>query len=224
MEDIPNNYDAWDIDSFHLEKQEHLAFKNVRVLENGPLRGVLGADISRGGTTINVKISLDAVAASMGPDARSLIRFDATVDWRASHTILKFEMPTTILAEEAIYDVQFGFVKRPTHRNTSHDAAKFEVCGHTFADVSEYGYGVAILNDCKYGYAACGNLLTLSLLRAPKSPDPDADMGIHEFSWAIYPHLNTFIESDVAEVAAAFNAPMKGAYPSHCKVFSADGY
>jgi alpha-mannosidase len=148
-----------------------------------------------------------------------LIKFDAVADWRASHEILKFALPTTILAEEATYDAQFGFVKRPTHRNTSHDAAKFEVCGHTYADVSEYGYGVAIINDCKYGYATSGNLMTLSLLRAPKSPDPDADMGIHRFSWAIYPHINTFIESDVAEVAAAFNAPMAGTFSGVASVW-----
>ncbi|WWD21813.1 hypothetical protein CI109_106301 [Kwoniella shandongensis] len=208
MEDVPNNYDAWDIDSFHLQKQRHLLFEDITVVESGPLRGTLGAKVSLNGSRIDVKISLDAVGASQNMDSRSLIRFDMVADWHASHEILKFELPTTILSDEATYDAQFGFVKRPTHRNTSHDAAKFEVCAHTFADLSEYGYGVAIINDCKYGHAVCGNVMTLSLLRAPKSPDPDADMGVHECSWAIYPHLKTFVESDVAQVATAFNVPM----------------
>jgi alpha-mannosidase len=76
--------------------------------------------------------------------------------------------------------------------------------------VSEYGYGVAILNDSKYGYATEGNVMRLSLLRAPTLPDANADQGAHEFSFAIYPHANAFDESDVVEVAEAFNAPLKG--------------
>lgn len=81
--------------------------------------------------------------------------------------------------------------------------------GHKFADLSEYGYGVSILNDCKYGYATEGNIMRLSLLRAPTQPDPECDMGVHSFSFAIYPHKGTFAESDVPLVAAAFNAPMR---------------
>lgn len=87
------------------------------------------------------------------------------------------------------------------------------MCGHKFADLSEYGYGVALLNDCKYGYATEGNIMRLSLLRAPTEPDANCDMGTHAFSWAIYPHKGTFAESDVPIVAACFNSPMKREWP-----------
>ena len=155
-----------------------------------------------------MQIVLDAIPASYKPDALSYIRFDAKVDWREKHRFLKFELPMDIACDNATYDTQFGVLQRPTHRNTSWDNAKFEVCGHKFADLSEYGYGVAILNDCKYGYATEGNVMRLSLVRAPTMPDADCDIGQHEFSWAIYPHKGTFVESDVPQVAMAFNNPV----------------
>ncbi|WVQ95701.1 hypothetical protein IAU59_002800 [Kwoniella sp. CBS 9459] len=206
MEDHPN---AWeDVDEFHLEKQTHLKFGSIFIKEEGPLRATLGTTLQVGQSRIEVNITMDAVGASVKEDARSLVRFDAVVDWREKHRFLKFELPLDIYSDFATYDTQFGTVARPTHRNTSWDAAKFEVCGHKFADLSEYGYGVAILNDCKYGYATQGNIMRLSLLRAPTQPDADCDMGTHTFAFAIYPHVGTFVESDVAKVAYAFNSPM----------------
>ncbi|WWD20554.1 hypothetical protein CI109_105030 [Kwoniella shandongensis] len=210
MEDHPNYWE--DVDEFHLEKQTHLKFEGLHIQEAGPLRGIVGATIQLGQSRIEVQVILDAVPASVKTDARSLIRFDAVIDWREKHQFLKFELPLDIYSDFATYDTQFGTVARPTHRNTSWDAAKFEVCGHKFADLSEYGYGVAILNDCKYGYATQGNIMRLSLLRAPTQPDADCDMGTHSFSWAIYPHAGTFLESDVANVAYAFNAPLQLRY------------
>ncbi|CAD6569406.1 MAG: Glycoside hydrolase, 38 vacuolar alpha mannosidase [Tremellales sp. Tagirdzhanova-0007] len=212
MEDHPNTYDAWETDSFSLEKQTHLKFGSVTILEQGPLRATLGASLNIGQSSMEVEISLDAIAASVKADARSMVRFNAVVDWREKHKFLKFELPLDIHSDNATYESQFGYVSRPTHRNTSWDAAKFEVCAHKFADLSEYGYGVAILNDCKYGYATEGNVMRLSLLRAPTEPDPDCDMGTHRFTWAIYPHAGTYTESDVAQVAYAFNAPMSLRY------------
>ncbi|WWC72433.1 uncharacterized protein I206_106395 [Kwoniella pini CBS 10737] len=210
MEDHPNYWE--DVDEFHLEKQTHLDFESVHIKEYGPLRAIIGASLQIGQSRIEVNISMDAIAASLKDDARSMIRFDATIDWREKHQFLKFELPLDIYSDFATYDTQFGTVARPTHRNTTWDAAKFEVCGHKFADLSEYGYGVAILNDCKYGYATQGNIMRLSLLRAPTQPDADCDMGTHRFSFAIYPHKGTFVESDVAKVAYAFNAPMNLRY------------
>ncbi|WRT70534.1 uncharacterized protein IL334_007532 [Kwoniella shivajii] len=210
MEDHPNYWE--DVDEFHLEKQTHLRFESMHIKEEGPLRAIVGATLQIGQSRIEVDISMDAIAASLKEDARSMIRFDAAIDWREKHQFLKFELPLDIFSEFATYETQFGIVARPTHRNTSWDAAKFEVCGHKFADLSEYGYGVAILNDCKYGYATQGNIMRLSLLRAPTQPDADCDMGTHSFSFAIYPHVGTFVESDVAKVAYAFNTPMRLRY------------
>ena len=115
-------------------------------------------------------------------------------------------------ASFATYDTQFGCVQRPTHTNTSWDWAKYEVCGHTWCDVSEPGFGVAMLNDSKYGHSCRGSRLCLSLLRSPKSPDRDCDMGHQAMRWALLPHAG--LQSarggkEVTEAAACFNTPLQ---------------
>jgi alpha-mannosidase len=120
---------------------------------------------------------------------------------------LKVEFPTTIKNTEASYETQFGIVRRPTHYNTTWDMAKFEVCCHKWADLSEHGYGVSVLNDSKYGFATVGNLMRLSLLRAPKAPDAHADMGRHKIRWAVLPHAGALSEITV-RAGFSFNNPM----------------
>jgi alpha-mannosidase len=88
------------------------------------------------------------------------------------------------------------------------DLARFEVCAHKFVDFSEYGYGVALLNDCKYGYSVHGNVMSMSVLRAPKAPDDECDMGRHTFRYALYPHKGSFYESRVVQQAYEFNVPL----------------
>ena len=212
MEDLPNDYDAWEIESYHLQKQRHLKFEDVKVLENGPVRTTIGANVYLDKSVIEVNISLDSAKASRDPSSRSMVRFNANIDWHQSHEFLKFELPVDIHSENATYDIQFGTIQRPTHLNTTYDQEKFEVCAHKFGDLSEYGYGVAIINDSKYGYAVDGNVMRLSLLRSPKNPDPACDMHKHEINWAVYPHVGTFAESDVTEAAYAFNAPLQRGY------------
>ncbi|ORX38066.1 glycosyl hydrolases family 38 N-terminal domain-domain-containing protein [Kockovaella imperatae] len=208
--DIPHDYDAWEVESYTLDDEEQLEFTDLEIVENSPLRTVITARAAVGEhSTATCRISIDNIAPSTRPDARHMIRFDAEVEWHDHHQLLCFTLPLNINSDYATYDSQFGFNKRPTHRNTSWDAAKFEVCAHTFADLSEYGYGVALLNDCKYGYTVRGNVMRLSLLRGPTEPDLECDMGHHQFSWAIYPHVGLYHQSDVADVAAAFNAPMR---------------
>ena len=102
--------------------------------------------------------------------------------------MLRTSFPVAVYAPEAAYDIQYGFVKRPTHDNTSWDQAKFEVCGQRYADLSDRQKGVALLNDCKYGYRIKGNEMELSLLRSAKHPDYFADRGEHEFTYSFYPH------------------------------------
>ncbi|KAF8604347.1 glycoside hydrolase family 38 protein [Ceratobasidium sp. AG-I] len=206
--DQPNYWDAWDVEIHHLEKFTELEFTDISIVENGPVRASVEAQVKYGQTTIKTTISLDAVTSSLSSKSRSFIRFDAKVDWRQRHEILKFEIPLDIRSMEATYECQFGHVSRPTHRNTTWDAAKFEVCGHKYADFSEYGYGVAILSESKYGFAVTGNVLRISLLRAATSPDAEQDQGEHAFSWAVMPHLGHFLESDVPQVAYAFNSPL----------------
>ncbi|CAL1697504.1 unnamed protein product [Somion occarium] len=208
FDDRPNYWDAWDVEIHHLETAEPLKFANVSVVAEGPLRASLKAETTYGNSRISVTISLDAIAATVKKNSRSFFVFDAEVDWHERHKFLKFEVPLDIHSESATYETQFGHVQRPTHKNTTWDAAKFEVCGHKFADLSEFGYGVAILSESKYGFSCRGNVLRISLLRAATAPDADQDIGSHEFSWALMPHQGHFLESDVPMAAYLFNSPV----------------
>jgi alpha-mannosidase len=139
---------------------------------------------------------------------QSYVEATSTVEWKETMKFLKVEFPVDVVNNEASYETQYGIVKRPTHYNTTWDMAKFEVCCHKFADLSEHGFGVSILNDSKYGFATCGNLMRLSLLRSPKAPDAHADMGTHEIRWAILPHKGA-LGSTTVRTAFNFNNPMK---------------
>lgn len=133
------------------------------------------------------------------------IDFETFADWRESHKLLKAAFYTDIRAVKATYDIQFGCVERPNHGNTSWDRAKFEVCAQRWADLSEHGYGISLLNDGKYGYNIRENAVKLSLLRAPKHPDPMADMGKHQFTYALFPHEGAVTDGGTVEEAAKLN-------------------
>ncbi|MBW0485150.1 hypothetical protein O181_024865 [Austropuccinia psidii MF-1] len=207
-QDQPINYDAWDVDVFHLDTKMLINAVNIRIKESRGLRASLLVEYVYNQSKISAVISLDAVASTLKADALSAIRFDTVVDWHEKHKFLKFEVPLDINSDQATYEIQYGTLQRPTHKNTTWDAAKFEVCGHRFADLSEFGYGVAILSDCKYGYACEGSYLRLSLLRAATYPDPQQDEGLHSFAFAILPHRGHFLESEVPQAAIAFNNPL----------------
>ncbi|SCV71207.1 BQ2448_2795 [Microbotryum intermedium] len=207
FEDRPLNWDAWDVDVFHLETKEDVDASSVEVLEDGPMRAAIVATYHFGKSKVKATISLDAIAPVAKQDALSLVRFELEVVWYEKHRFLKWEVPLAISSEYATYENQFGVCQRPTTRNTTWDRAKFEVVGHKFADLSEFGYGVALLNDCKYGYACEGNVLRLSLLRAPTVPDAHTDEGYHAFSFALLAHRGSFVESDVPIAGWLFNQP-----------------
>ncbi|KAJ3559346.1 hypothetical protein NM688_g401 [Phlebia brevispora] len=208
FDDRPNYWDAWDVEIHHLETPHPLEFTNVSIITDGPLRAGVRSVIKYGQSTITVTISLDAITATVKPGSRSYFLFDAEVDWHERHEFLKFELPLDIHNDFATYETQFGHVQRPTHKNTTWDMAKFEVCGHKYADLSEYGYGVAILSESKYGFSCRGNVLRISLLRAATAPDAEQDQGQHAFSWAVLPHKGSFLESDVPMAAYLFNSPV----------------
>ncbi|KAJ1035181.1 hypothetical protein NDA18_000777 [Ustilago nuda] len=139
-------------------------------------------------------------------DARPLLRFDTQIDWWEKHRFLRFNIPTRLRSDSASYETQFGITKRPTTRNTSWEAAKFEVCGHRFADLSEEDYGLSLLTESKYGYSVEGGLMRLSLLKAGTYPDAHEDEGLHRFAFALYPHVGGVGRGKVVQVARAFNA------------------
>jgi alpha-mannosidase len=114
--------------------------------------------------------------------------FETHIDWRERHALLKVAFPVDVLSPTATYEIQWGNVQRPTHRNTSWDWARFETCAQKWVDLSEGGYGVSLLNDCKYGHDIHDNVMRISLLRSPTMPDPEADLGEHHFSYSLFPH------------------------------------
>ncbi len=134
--------------------------------------------------------------------------FVTRVDWHEREKMLKCAFPVDIHAQRATYEIQFGAIERPNHWNTSYDRAKFEVCGHRWADLSEHGYGVSLLNDCKYGYDIYDNRMRLTLLRSPNFPDPTADEGFHTFTYALYPHAGDWRNGTV-EQAYQLNNPLE---------------
>jgi alpha-mannosidase len=201
-DDHPNETDAWDIDPFHLETRQACApAHSARLLRNDALRVELEFE-RRVGTSSSLRqiVRLDAGARR--------IEFHTQVDWRESHKLLKVAFPVDVRAMNATYEMQFGVVERPTHFNTSYDLAKFEVPGHRFADLSEHGFGVALLSDCKYGYSTHRGVMRLSLLRAPTSPDPNADRGEHRFAYAVYPHSGGYQAGAVVAEARRFGVPV----------------
>jgi alpha-mannosidase len=137
------------------------------------------------------------------------LEFRTEVDWRERHRFLKVCFPLAVRAPRATYETAFGYAERPTHFSTPRDAARYEVPGHRWADLSEHGFGAAVLTDCKYGYSCLASELRISLLRAPTSPDPEADQGRHVFAYALFPHAGGWREADVVREAACFNAPLR---------------
>jgi len=136
------------------------------------------------------------------------IDFETTVDWKEAHYLLKAHFPVDIFYNEASYDIQYGNVRRPTHKNTSWDQARFEVCAHKWADVSEPGYGFSLMNDCKYGYSADEDSLALTLLKSSTYPNPEADQEIHHFTYSIYPHPGDWREANTPLAAYQLNIPL----------------
>ena len=206
-------WDAWDVEVYHLEMPEYLGAGSVKVLEKGPLRASLEVthQISAQ-SSIKSTISLDAhlpSSPSSSHPIQSLLKISCDVSWHETRRMLKVEFPWSIHADHATYETQFGLLRAPTHYNTSWDYARFENVCHRFADLSEFGYGVAILNDCKYGFETQGNVQRLSLLRSPKGPDPNADMGMQRFRYAVAPHRGGFLEADVVRAGMEFNEEMR---------------
>ena len=142
----------------------------------------------------------------LGKNSRRL-DFVTAVDWREARKVLRVAFPVTVHARESVSDIPFGFVRRPTHTNTSWDAARFEVAIHKYADLSEADFGAALLNDCKYGCCLQGNTIDLSLLRAPKFPDWEADRGDQCFTYSFLPHPNDATTSTVHVEALQLNRP-----------------
>ncbi|PGH18153.1 hypothetical protein AJ80_04540 [Polytolypa hystricis UAMH7299] len=204
FDDKPLYWQAWDVEVYHLESRKELTSGKTAIAENGPHRASVVtetqiSDKSWVKTTISLSASVGGLPA--------YVEMESEVEWHETMKFLKVEFPVDIVNTEASYETQYGITRRPTHYNTSWDMAKFEVCCHKWADLSESNYGVSILNDSKYGFATCGNLMRLSLIRAPKAPDAHADMGRHHIRYAIMPHSGP-LDHRTVRAGYNFNNPL----------------
>jgi alpha-mannosidase len=202
FEDDPVEHEAWDMDVYHLEKFDEVSPASaLRVIEEGPLRVGIELEYSVGAKSRMLQRILLAADSPR-------LDFECEVSWHEWRRYLKVDFACGIRAVNATFEIQFGHLQRPTHFNTSWDIARFEVCGHRWADLAEPDFGVALLNDSKYGYAVHGNVMRLSLLRSPKKPDPQADMGDHAFTYSLMPHTRTFQDAGVITEALNLNMPL----------------
>lgn len=186
FEDKPLNWDAWDIDLFYQDKGIDITFESVKIKEINHLYAEVEFSASFGESKLNQKMRIYS--------HNRRIDFETDVDWKERQQLLKVKFDVDVRGTEATYDIQYGNAKRPTHWNTSWDMAKFESVGHQWADLSEKGFGVSLLNNCKYGYDIKENTMRLSLLKGAIYPDPEADLGKHQFTYSLYPHEGDFVE------------------------------
>lgn len=200
-QDINIDYDAWEMNSFYEEVPLSLTgTTSIEILENGPVIGKLRVTKQLHHSLLQQDIVIRAHSQR--------IDFHTTIDWKEAHKLLKVAFPVRVMTQEAIEEIQFGYVKRPTHRSRRYDADRFEVCNHKYTVLAEPSRGFAVLNDCKYGVSTNGNSIELTLLRAPLIPDMFADQGLQEFTYAIYPYVGSFHESDVVRQGYELNVPM----------------
>ncbi len=201
FDDHPFSYDNWELSRYYDEKQWEIdEVRDIRVVEQNDL-------------SASIKITkqfLNSVIEQTITIYRDIPRidFDTKADWHERHVFVKAAFPVDVLSDKASYEIQYGAVERPAHRNTSWDEAKFEVCAHKWADFSEAGYGVALLNDCKYGHDIHDGVMRLSLIKCGTYPNPEADQGEHHFKYALLPHMGDWREAGVAKEAYAFNCPL----------------
>ncbi|MEC6746956.1 alpha-mannosidase [Marinilactibacillus sp. XAAS-LB27] len=197
FEDKPLSYDAWDIDIFYQEKATEVVADTVEIIDQNNLFSKIRFTYNFG------KSSMQQDMILYRDDRR--IDFVTNLDWQERQQVLKAGFDVDVRSVEATYDIQFGNVKRPTHWNTSWDKARFESIGHQWVDLSETGYGVSLLNDSKYGHDIKNSTIRLTLVTGTIDPDPQADLGKHQFTYSLLPHKGSFLEAQTAEKAWEIN-------------------
>lgn len=219
--DRPRAWDAWDIDeTYDTIGEEITTVDRIEIVEEGPLRAAVRVTRSWRNSTFTQTYRLLADSARLD--------IVGEVDWHERLVLVRALFPTTIHAHEATFETMFGVQRRSNNRNTSWDRARFEVGAHRFVDLSEPHYGVALLNDSKYGFSAHGGTLGVSLVRGPLYPDPFADEGEHHFTYSLFPHVGNWTEGGVTQEARALNSPLvavaaPASAPTHASFVTVDG-
>jgi alpha-mannosidase len=198
--DKPRNWDAWDIEDDYSRSGTEIVAGKIEVVERGPHRVAVRVTRFFEESEIVQTVRLWANSAR--------IEFKTDIDWHQRRTLLKARFPLAIRSDHATFECAAGVIRRPTHRNTSWEEARFEVAAHRFVDLSEHGYGAALLNDGKYGHHVLRNEIGLSLLRSPVYPDSLADEGRQSFIYALYPHQGDWLSGGVLAEAEDLNQPL----------------
>ncbi|MBI4977870.1 MAG: alpha-mannosidase [Spirochaetes bacterium] len=200
FEDIPLNWDAWDTDIFYTEKPYPVTSQSFSLKGKGPLCAVYRRELRFRSSTIRQDIVIYA----------HLDRIDihTEADWREHQTLLKAAFPVDMHTASYTAEIQFGEIERANNWNDRRRYAQFESVAHRWVDLSENDYGVSLINDCKYGHDVRGNCMRITLIKAGTYPDANADIGIHRFSYAIYPHEGHVKDSLTVETGYRFNNPV----------------
>ena len=198
--DMPTFCDAWDIEAFYEKLEVPLEeTAEVKVAYRGALMDAITITRKLHHSTLKQTVTLKK-------DSR-VIEFETEIDWQESHKLLKVDFATNIHTEDLLSETQFGYVKRPTHKNRPYDADRFEVCQHKWSALTEGKRGFAILNDSKYGIGIKESTMSLTLLESSQEPARNADKGIQIFTYSVLPFAEAFTESDVVREAYQLNCP-----------------
>lgn len=203
-DDVPFFWDNWDImhHAYETKSKEVQKFlTGFKVTMDTDSQVILTFDFKISDVS---KLSQDIMFYADSPR----IDFKTHVDWFESRKLLKAYFPVNVRTDHATFDNSSGLNVRPIHANTSWDMARLEVCGHKFADLSDNRYGVAVLNDCKYGYTVRDTTIGISLLKAPEFPYEKTDKKSHDFIYSLLIHDKPLAQSNVFEEAYKLNYPL----------------
>ena len=199
-EDLPRAYDNWELSAYYTQKQWVLS---------EPCEVTAVFDGARAGFRVRRRyLDSDICQNIWLYSQRPGVDIETELDWHQHHQVLKAAFPLDLATDRAAFEIQYGHVTRPIHRNTSWDQARFEVYGHKWIDLSEYGYGVSLLNDSKYGCSIEGTTVKATLLKCGTYPNPEADQGLHRFTYTLLPHAGDFRDAGTVRQAYLLNQPL----------------
>lgn len=200
-EDVPSAWDSWDIDAdIEMKLAPTAELLSREIVANGAVEYRLRSEYRLSPLST---LRQDMIFSAASPE----VRFETIMDWQDDHRLLKTAFSTSIHTDSVRQEVQFGYLRRPTTRNTAEEKAMFEVLNHKYSDLSENRYGIALLNDCKYGISVLGGEMRLTLHKGGIRPDFRGDKGVHECTYSFYPHNEGFGASSVIHPAYALNCP-----------------